>query len=903
MARNIEVRIIGDASSLRHALGQAEGAVGSFGSKIGHLAGTGLRMLGAAALAGGAAAATGIGFAIKAAADFESQLNNMQAVSGATGAEMLKVSQLAKDLGADLTLPGTSAADAALAMTELAKGGLSVDESMNAAKGTIQLAAAAGTDVGNAATIAADNLNAFGLAGTEAGRVADVLTNAANASSGEIDDFALALKQSAAVASKNFGMSIEETTTLLMELAKSGIKGSDAGTSLKTMMMKLVPTAGSAKAAMKELGVHTFDASGKFVGIRNVIGQYQKALGPLTQEQRAQALQTIFGSDAVRAATIIFGEGTEGYDAMAEAAGKTGSAQEIAAAKMKGFHGAVEGLKSALSTVAITIGEPLLNATTGFVTKLSELVGWFDQTVSGADSFGEALSNVASGIKEKLGEIDWNKVMSKLGSALGSALSTIGRFLGDIDWSGVLKAIGGGLSKAMVAVSGWLKDVDWGKVFGTAFGALTAFLTAYDYGKVLGNLGGFAVKLVAGLAGAVAKADWGTIGAAVLKGLKGALEGIAGELVAIGKPWGAALGEVIWDMAKDVGQAAAKVLEAFAAVVAGFGGVGGWLKGIPGIGEQFEGMDKAAQGAAKRIEEIASNMRDLKSPADKAADEVERLRDRFEELRGEATGLPSSFDRAKGAMSAFAGQVDVADAAVLILTESLHRMPTKAEIKAFLKDAEAKAAIEALVKQINGMPGKKDIKADFLSKEAARLADELNSKVKAIPDKSTTIVSTPGAVESRNKLDDVTGAARGIPGVRSTHVSTPGTWNAVGALGNVRDAVYRIPTSWSTTVTTFFRTVGTAFGFAHGGVSPGGMALVGEQGPELVGLPRGARVFSNPQSRRMMSGGQAGGMGGPVINVYVAGSVMTERDLVQVVRDGLLQGPGNLNPSLWGARA
>ncbi|HLA25231.1 MAG TPA: hypothetical protein VJ206_07545 [bacterium] len=796
MARSIEIKITGDASSLKRAFGQAEGAAGSFGSKVGNVAGKGLKLLGVAALAAGAAAGAGLAATLKIGI---SSLIAHEKADAQTAAALKSTGQAAK-----------------VSMKEI-QGHANAIEKLT---GIDDVNVQAGQNM----------LLTFTRVRNEVGKGNDIFSQATDI----MADMSVALGKDMPSSALMLGKALNDPIKGMTALGRAGVQFTDAQK--------------DAIKAMVESG--------------DVMGAQKLILAELTKE---------FGGSAA-------------------ALGDT-------------FAGKVNILKARFEELAEGLASKVMPYAERFVGFLEDVIQ--------SDSAGEAIGKLGSGLKsvfEGIGDfiagVDWGKVASTLGTALGGVLSTIGKFLGDVDWSGVMKAIGGGLSKAASAVTGWLADVNWGKVFGTALGAISAFIGSVDWGKILGDLGEFVVKLVAGLAGAVAKADWGTIGGAVLKGLRGALDGIAGELVKIGEPWGAALGEVIWDMAKDVGQAAAKVLDAFAAIVAGFGDMAGWLKGIPGIGEQFEGMDKAAQGAAKRIEEIASNMRDLKSPADKAADEVERLRDRFEELRGEAGGLKSPFDRAKDSLSAFAGQIDVADAAVLILTESLHRMPTKAEIKAFLKDAEAKAAIEALVAKINGMPGKKDIKADFLSKEAARLADELNAKVKAIPDKSSTTVTTPGAVESRNKLDDVAGSARGIPGSRNTHVSTLGVSTAVGALYGMRNAVYSIPTSWSTTVTTFFRTVGSAFSFAHGGVSPGGMALVGEQGPELVNLPRGARVFSNPQSRRMMSGGQNGGMGGGVtVNVVVHGSVMSERDLAHTIRDTLLQGAGSVNPSLWGARA
>ena len=184
----------------------------------------GLGAAGTAAIAVG----TGIKRAIASTADFEHQLNVFAATTGATAAEMVKIHDLALALGKDLTLPSTSAGDAARAMTELGKAGLSVTATMAGARGVLQLAAAAQIDVGSAATFVATELNAFGLAGSQATHVADLLAGASIAAQGDIRDFGTAFQQVSAV-SRQVGLSIEVTTGALTELAKAGLKGTKIG--------------------------------------------------------------------------------------------------------------------------------------------------------------------------------------------------------------------------------------------------------------------------------------------------------------------------------------------------------------------------------------------------------------------------------------------------------------------------------------------------------------------------------------------------------------------------------------------------------------------------------------------------------------------------------------------------
>src|SRR5262249_46831754 len=158
-----------------------------------------------------------------------------QATTQATAEELRNVSDAAKALGRDLTLPGVTAIDAAQAMTELAKAGLSVQDSIAGARGVLQLAKAAAIDNAQATELAASALNAFGLAGDQASHVADVLANAANEAQGSIVDVGIAFQQAAAIGHQ-VGLSFEDTTAFITELARAGLTGSDAGTSLRTAL-------------------------------------------------------------------------------------------------------------------------------------------------------------------------------------------------------------------------------------------------------------------------------------------------------------------------------------------------------------------------------------------------------------------------------------------------------------------------------------------------------------------------------------------------------------------------------------------------------------------------------------------------------------------------------------------
>lgn len=310
---------------------------------------------GAFALAGITAAA---GLAAKSTLDigikYQNSLNTLQAVSGATARQMSSVSDTAKKLGQDMTLPATSAADAASAMTELAKAGFSVSDAQKAAKGSLQLAAAAQIDAAQAATIQANAINAFGLKATDATKVADILANTANASSAEIGDVALALQQAGAVAHAA-GVPITDAASAIGLLANNGIKGSDAGTLLKSALLALESPSKPAKKAMQALSLSAYDAHGNFVGLESIFRQLADAQKRMTPQAYAAATSTLFGSDAARLAGVAGKEGAAGFDKMRSSMSKQGAAADVAAAKSKGVGGAIEALKSQVETFQIDL--------------------------------------------------------------------------------------------------------------------------------------------------------------------------------------------------------------------------------------------------------------------------------------------------------------------------------------------------------------------------------------------------------------------------------------------------------------------------------------------------------------------------------------------------------------------
>jgi trimeric autotransporter adhesin len=335
------------------------------------LKGVGVAALGAVAVAAvGATAAIGgfVSDSIGAAGNFEAAVNGMAAVTGDSltkaGFDFDDVRAKALQLGADTAF---SAQEAIVAMTELAKGGVPVADVMgDATDATMALAAAAQLDLGPAAEIVAKQLGVWSETGVTATQVSDLLASAANASTVGVEDLALGLANAGGTA-KTAGVSFEDLVQTMALIAPNFSSASDAGTSLKTFISRLIPTTENATEAMVGLGLATedgkskfFDATGTFIGMEDAARLLQSATADLSEEEKLLAFNTIFGSDAIRAAAAIANAGSDGFNAMGQSMEDAGGAAAAAAIQNQGFNFALEQMKGSMETLQIVIGSALL---------------------------------------------------------------------------------------------------------------------------------------------------------------------------------------------------------------------------------------------------------------------------------------------------------------------------------------------------------------------------------------------------------------------------------------------------------------------------------------------------------------------------------------------------------------
>ncbi len=346
--RDLRVSIYADPAGFNRGMKSAEASAKVFERELAKLERAAKRAqderhqsmtdLGGMTVAVGVGLAAGFGVAVKAAAEFDKQMSAVAAASNANAKDLLALREAALKAGADTAF---SAKQAAEAETELAKAGLSTRDILGGAlKGSLDLAAAGQLDLATAAKVSSEAMTMFGLKGSDVGHVADVLTAGANASTASVESMAESMQQAGLMAAQT-GLTLEDTVGTLTAFSKAGLNGSDAGTSLKTMLQMLSNPTEKASALMDKLGIAAYDAQGKFVGISGAAGQLRESLAKLSPEQRQAALATIFGADAIRAATVLYAEGEGGIRKYIGAVNDQGAASRTAGKLMDNLAGDV----------------------------------------------------------------------------------------------------------------------------------------------------------------------------------------------------------------------------------------------------------------------------------------------------------------------------------------------------------------------------------------------------------------------------------------------------------------------------------------------------------------------------------------------------------------------------------
>lgn len=323
----------------------------------------------------------GVGIAaVKTAADYESAMSNVKAITGATGNDFKQLEQLGKDLGASTAWSAKEVADA---MQYTGMAGWTAADNVSGLKGILDLASASGTELARTSDIMTDAISAFGYQASDSAKFADTMTKACTSANVSVDTLGESYKYCGAICG-TMGYSIEEVTTSLAVMGNMGIKGSQAGTTLKNAISNMAAPTKAMQTAMKDLGISIVNQDGSMKAWGDVIKNLQSSFQGLTQDQQAAYAKQLFGKESMAGMLSIINTSTDDYNSLSDAIKNSGGAADQAAkTQLDNLNGQLTLLKSALEGAAITIGDkltPYIKTAVGWVQKATD---WFN-SLSGA---------------------------------------------------------------------------------------------------------------------------------------------------------------------------------------------------------------------------------------------------------------------------------------------------------------------------------------------------------------------------------------------------------------------------------------------------------------------------------------------------------------------------------------
>ena len=408
------------------------------------IAGAGKKMMGVTTVISGVGVA-----AVKTATDFDSAMSQVAAVSGATSKDFDAPRNKAREMGAKTKFSATEAAEV---MNYMAMAGWKTEDMLSGIEGIMNLAAASGEDLANTSDIVTDALTAFGLSAKDSGHFADILAAASSNANTNVSMMGETFKYCAPIAGA-LGFSAEDTAEAIGLMANAGIKPSQAGTALRTIMNNL---AGDVKISGKAIGdvtIATTNADGSMRDLSDILADCRSAFGNLTESEKAQAAESLVGKNAMSGFLSLMNAGQGDIDKLSSAIDSCdGSAEKMAMTMQDNLAGQLTILKSQLQELAISFGDILMPAIRSIVSKLQ--------------GFVDKLNGMDEGTKRTIVTIAL--LVASIGPLLiiiGTAISKIG-----LAMQGFVK-LANGVSKLKVAIQGGTGVL--GKL-GAALGGISA---------------------------------------------------------------------------------------------------------------------------------------------------------------------------------------------------------------------------------------------------------------------------------------------------------------------------------------------------------------------------------------------------------------------------------------------
>lgn len=441
--------------------------------------------------------------------DFEAAMSQVQAISGSTQSDLTRLTAKAKEMGATTKF---TAAESAEAFNYMAMAGWNAEQMMGGIEGILNLAAASGEDLGTTSDIVTDALTAFGLKASDATHFSDVLAQASSSANTDVGMMGETFKYVASMAG-SLSYSIEDVALMTGLMANSGIKSTQAGTSLNSVLTRLATNSSGAADAIAALGVNFYDSAGNARPLGTVMGELREATKGMNQEQKSNLANTVAGMEAQKGLLAILNASEDDYNKLADAISNAdGASKRMSDTMMDNLSGDITLFQSAVDGLKISLGERMSNSW------LRDIVQWLTAQVPKAEQlFSDAMDSAErklDSIKRKFkdisatdewqnadffgkGKILWDEYIvqpfSEWWSSKGKAKMNV--IAGDIG-----NAIGTGLAVGVATILGIdiSETIDEGNTLGASFAK--GFSEGFDFDAV-------ASKLWDGLGSVVSKAS------------------------------------------------------------------------------------------------------------------------------------------------------------------------------------------------------------------------------------------------------------------------------------------------------------------------------------------------------------------------------------------------------------
>lgn len=398
--------------------------------------------------------------------DFESEMSKVQAISGATGDDLEKLKEKAKEMGANTKF---SASESAQALTYMSMAGWKTEEMLGGLEGVMSLAAASGEDLALVSDIVTDALTGFGMKAEQAGEFADLLASASSNSNTNVSMMGETFKYVAPLFG-SLGYSAEDAALATGLMANAGIKAGQAGTSLRSAITNLISPSKEAAGWIEQLGIETTDTEGQMIPFSDVMIQLREKFAGLSEEQQAQAASSMFGKQAMSGMLAIINASEEDFNKLTEATTNyNGAANKMAEIMEDNLGGRITKLKSALEGVALQLYEHL-------IPHFEKLVEWVQK---GVDWFA-SLDEETQGMIVKIAML-----VAAIGPAIligGKIISGIGTIIGLFSKIGLLFSPAGLIIIGITAViaAGVLLYKNWDKIKETAQKLMANIVEAWN---------------------------------------------------------------------------------------------------------------------------------------------------------------------------------------------------------------------------------------------------------------------------------------------------------------------------------------------------------------------------------------------------------------------------------------